>query len=152
MPAGTTSIQFPDGVTVGFSAFKGCTGLQQLDIPADVTIESHAFKGCTRLKWAFIPEGYDVDANLNPFPAGIAFVRPADFNAFYSAHSSLKGLGNRQDAINIYCLFRSSDPTDRSYIKALLHLSASAMLDIIQEYLHTSKNTCLLYTSPSPRD
>ena len=39
IPSGTTSIQFPAGVTIESYAFEGCTGLQQLDIAPGVTVK-----------------------------------------------------------------------------------------------------------------
>ena len=55
--SGLTSVNIPNSVTdIGFSAFRGCTGLTSLTIPNSVTsIFSNAFYGCTGLTSVTIP-------------------------------------------------------------------------------------------------
>ena len=56
---GLTEINIPDSVTsIGDNAFQGCTGLTSITIPNKVTIiEDYAFADCTSLTNVDIPEG-----------------------------------------------------------------------------------------------
>lgn len=54
------SISFPDGIQIGYEAFKNCPALQFIEFRGDGNFDTDAFTGCSSLIAVKLPEGYSV--------------------------------------------------------------------------------------------